>query len=122
MDSEKTGPRPLTDAREGRRLSGMRTPELSVLVMAAVIAPVSWAQVPVFEINRAESSIKFNVKASVEIAGTFEKWSASVKFRSPELTGYPDPSGECAYRKRRKGRKAERERFLRCGAESHQGR
>src|SRR5712671_3717848 len=87
MDSEKTGPRPLTDAREGRRLGGMRTLELSVLVMAvAVIAPVSWAQVPVFEINRAESSIKFNVKASVEIAGTFEKWSASVKFRSPELT------------------------------------
>jgi polyisoprenoid-binding protein YceI len=41
---------------------------------------------PVFEINRAESSIKFNVKASIEIAGTFEKWSASVKFRSPELT------------------------------------
>jgi hypothetical protein len=33
----------------------------------AVIAPVSWAQVPVFEINRAGSSIKFNVKASVEI-------------------------------------------------------
>jgi len=64
----------------------MRTLELSVLVMAAVVAPVSWAQVPVFEINRAESSIKFNVKASVEIAGTFEKWSASVKFRSPELT------------------------------------
>jgi polyisoprenoid-binding protein YceI len=78
---------PLTDAREGRRLSGMRTLELSALVMAvAVIAPVSWAQVPVFEINRAESSIKFNVKASVEIAGAFEKWSASVKFRSPELT------------------------------------
>jgi hypothetical protein len=26
------------------------------------------------------------VKASIEIAGTFEKWSASVKFRSPERT------------------------------------
>ena len=87
MDSTKTGPRPLTDAREGGRLSAMRTLELGVLVMAvAVIAPVSWAQVPVFEINRAESSIKFNVKASLEIAGTFEKWSASIKFRSAELT------------------------------------
>ena len=58
----------------------------SVSLAAAVLAPVSCAQVPVFEINRAASSIKFNVKASVEIAGTFEKWSASVKFRSPELT------------------------------------
>jgi len=37
----------------------MRTFELSVLVMAvAVITPVSRAQVPVFEINRAESSIR----------------------------------------------------------------
>jgi hypothetical protein len=100
----------------------MRTLELSVLVMAvAVIVPESWAQVPVFEINRAESSIKFNVKASVEIAGTFENWSASVKSRSPELTSaILDIRIQAAsvYRKRRKGRKAERERFLRCGAES----
>src|SRR5258705_6857349 len=33
------------------------------------------------------------------------------------VSGYPDPSGECTYRKRRKGRKAERRRFLRCAAE-----
>jgi polyisoprenoid-binding protein YceI len=62
---------------------------LSVLAMVAGLAamvPVSHAQAPVFEINRAESSVKFTVKASVELAGTFEKWSASVKFRSPELT------------------------------------
>jgi polyisoprenoid-binding protein YceI len=63
----------------------MRTVALCVLVLA-VFANAGQAQVPVFEINRAESSIKFNVKASIEIAGTFEKWSASVKFRSPELT------------------------------------
>jgi polyisoprenoid-binding protein YceI len=67
----------------------MRWAGLSVLVLAvafAEIVPVSWAQVPVFEINRAESSIKFNVRASVELVGTFEKWRASVKFTSPELT------------------------------------
>jgi len=67
----------------------MRWVGLSVLVLAvafAEIVPVSWAQVPVFEINRAESTIKFNVKASIELVGIFEKWRASVKFTSPELT------------------------------------
>ncbi len=80
-----TGPHPLTQARDERRLSGMRTVALCVLVLA-VFANAGQAQVPVFEINRAESSVKFNVKASIEIAGTFEKWHASVKFWSPDLT------------------------------------
>ena len=40
---------------------------------------------PVFEVSKADSSIKFNVKASVPIAGTFDKWDASVTFSSPEL-------------------------------------
>jgi polyisoprenoid-binding protein YceI len=48
-----------------------------------MFAPASKAQVPVFEINQADSSIKFNVKASVPIAGTFDKWDATVTFTSP---------------------------------------
>jgi polyisoprenoid-binding protein YceI len=40
----------------------------------------------VFEITQADSSIKFNVKASVAIAGTFDKWDASVTLTSPALT------------------------------------
>ncbi len=44
------------------------------------------AQVPVFEINQTDSSIKFNVKASIAIAGTFDKWDASITLTSPELT------------------------------------
>jgi len=44
------------------------------------------AQVPVFEITQAHSSIKFNVKASIAIAGAFDKWDASVTLTSPELT------------------------------------
>jgi polyisoprenoid-binding protein YceI len=99
----------------------MRTLELRVLVMAAVIAPVTWAQVPVFEINRAESSIQFSVKASIEIAGTFENWSASVKFSSPELTSaILDIRIQAASVHTGSDVKdgAERERFLRCGAES----
>jgi polyisoprenoid-binding protein YceI len=41
---------------------------------------------PVFEINHAQSSVKFDVKASVAIEGTFDKWDASVTFTSPDLS------------------------------------
>jgi len=44
------------------------------------------AQVPVFEITQSDSSIKFNVKASVAIAGTFEKWVAYLTLTSAQLT------------------------------------
>src|SRR6185295_3020546 len=44
------------------------------------------AQVPVFEITQSDSSIKFNVKASVAKAGTFDKWVADLTLTSAELT------------------------------------
>jgi polyisoprenoid-binding protein YceI len=54
---------------------------------AGLVAPSTPAQgVPVFEIIKADSSIKFNVKASVPIEGNFEKTDASVTFTSPELS------------------------------------
>jgi polyisoprenoid-binding protein YceI len=57
------------------------------LALLGMAAPTSRAQgVPVFEISKADSSIKFNVKASVAIAGTFDKWDASVTFSSPDLS------------------------------------
>ena len=56
------------------------------LAVSTLYSPPSRAQVPVFEINHSDSSIKFNVKASVAIVGTFDKWDASLKFTSPELT------------------------------------
>jgi polyisoprenoid-binding protein YceI len=60
----------------------------AVLCLAAsVVFPVATsAQVPVFEVTKADSSIKFNVSASVAIAGTFDKWDASLTFTSPELS------------------------------------
>jgi polyisoprenoid-binding protein YceI len=62
---------------------------LAALGLAASSAPAQG--VPVFEFNHAESAIKFNVKASVAIAGTFDKWDASMTFTSPELaTGVLD--------------------------------
>ena len=61
------------------------------LLASAVFPPVSRAQAPVFEITPVHSSIKFDVKASVDIAGKFDKWDATLKFISPdETTGSVD--------------------------------
>jgi polyisoprenoid-binding protein YceI len=62
---------------------------LAVLCFLAstVLPSVSRAQdAPVFSITRADSSIKFFVKASVTIAGTFDKWDATLTFASPDAT------------------------------------
>jgi len=56
------------------------------LLSFALFPSNSGAQVPVLEITQAGSSMKFNVKASVAIAGTFDKWDANLTFTSPELT------------------------------------
>jgi polyisoprenoid-binding protein YceI len=56
---------------------------VAVLGLAASSTPAQG--VPVFEVNHANSTIKFNVKASVSIAGTFDKWDASLTFTSPDL-------------------------------------
>jgi len=57
------------------------------LVMSAVLPSLSQAQsVPVFTITPEDSSIKFYVKASVSISGTFDKWAATLTFTSPDVT------------------------------------
>ncbi len=56
-------------------------------LMSALIPSVSLAQdVPVFVITPVESSIKFDVQASVAIDGKFDKWNATLKFASPDVT------------------------------------
>jgi polyisoprenoid-binding protein YceI len=66
-------------------LCGIRLAVLCLLA-SAVLPSLSQAQdVPVFEVNHADSTIKFNVKASVAIEGTFEKWDAGLTFTSPDL-------------------------------------
>ena len=42
--------------------------------------------VPVFKISPVESSITFDVEASVAIKGTFGKWDASLTFTSPDVS------------------------------------
>jgi polyisoprenoid-binding protein YceI len=66
--------------------AGMRLVALCLLA-SAVLPSVSRAQeAPVFAISRAESSITFNVKASVAIQGTFDQWDATLTFISPDVT------------------------------------
>jgi len=51
-----------------------------------VFVPIGRAQAPVFDIVPVHSSIKFHVKSSVTIAGKFDKWGASLAFKSPDET------------------------------------
>ena len=79
------------DYRRGIRLTrgGMRL-ALLCLLACAVFPSISRAQasagVPVFEITKQDSSIKFFVKASVAIAGVFDKWDSTLTFTSADLT------------------------------------
>lgn len=53
-------------------------------VLALAVAPAA-AQAPVYTIVPLASSIKFNVKASVALAGTFENWDATLTFASADV-------------------------------------
>jgi hypothetical protein len=46
-----------------------------------LLPSMSQAQAPVFQIDHATSTVKFNVSASVPIGGTFEKWDAALTWR-----------------------------------------
>jgi polyisoprenoid-binding protein YceI len=59
---------------------------LVCLLGLATFPCLSRAQAPVFEITPGNSSIRFDVRASVNIAGKFDKWVASLTFTSPEET------------------------------------
>ena len=56
------------------------------LVVSVLFPSTSPAQVPVFEIMKGESTVKFDVKASVAIIGRFAKWDATLTLTSPELS------------------------------------
>ena len=56
------------------------------LLASAMFPSSSRAQVPVFKITTEDSSIKFAVKASVAINGTFDKWDATLAFTSTDVT------------------------------------
>ena len=62
---------------------------LITLLACSLFSPVIPAQdtsgVPVFKITPVKSTIKFAVKASVPIEGTFDKWDATLTFASADV-------------------------------------
>jgi polyisoprenoid-binding protein YceI len=71
-----------------RDLASVRTHTLPMIVLWVVVfcafPSANPAQVPVYEIKRGESTIKFGVDSSVSIKGTFDKWGATIKFSSTD--------------------------------------
>ena len=63
----------------------MRRTLLFLLACSALVS-ASPADAPVFEITPLQSSVKFDVEASVAIVGKFSKWDAKLTFTSPELS------------------------------------
>jgi len=70
---------------------------LAILCMLATGLSPSMTQaqdpagVPIIKITKEDSSIKFHVKASVAIDGTFDKWDATATMTSPDVeTGVLD--------------------------------
>jgi polyisoprenoid-binding protein YceI len=51
-----------------------------------MLVSASPVEAPVFAITPADSTIKFDVEASVAIVGKFDKWDATLTFASPELS------------------------------------
>ena len=67
-------------------LNGVRFAVLCIMT-SSLLALVSRAQgVPVAEISKEGTSFKFTVKASIKVAGTFDKWDATLTFTSPDVT------------------------------------
>jgi polyisoprenoid-binding protein YceI len=75
----------LTIAREIPHTARMKYFLLFLVAIALFPAPAR-AQAPVVEVVPEGSHIKFNVKASVALAGKFDKWDASLVFTSPDET------------------------------------
>ena len=63
---------------------------VSYLLMLILFCPLAKAQtstgVPLFEVTPIHSTIKFEVKASVDIKGKFDKWGGTLTFQSPDVS------------------------------------
>jgi polyisoprenoid-binding protein YceI len=64
----------------------MRLPLLCLLTAALLPSLMQAQGVPVFKVTPETSTMKFDVKASVAIKGTFAKWDATLTFSSPDVT------------------------------------
>jgi polyisoprenoid-binding protein YceI len=53
---------------------------------SSVTRPQDTQAIPMFKITPSESKIKFDVEASVAIAGTFDNWDATLTFTSSDVS------------------------------------
>ena len=67
------------------RLRCVRVAAFCALASVALAARAR-AEVPVFVISHADSTISFHVRASVDLRGTFDKWNATLTFASQDVT------------------------------------
>jgi polyisoprenoid-binding protein YceI len=62
----------------------------SYLLVLVLFSPLVKAQtstgVPIFEVTPIHSTIKFEVKASVDIKGKFDNWGGTLTFQSPDVS------------------------------------
>jgi polyisoprenoid-binding protein YceI len=70
----------------GITLLAMRITILCLLLFTLFPAAAKAQAAPVFQVTPETSTIKFSVKASVALEGNFNKWDATLKFTSPELS------------------------------------
>jgi polyisoprenoid-binding protein YceI len=68
------------------RLPRTLIPLIALLLSSSLLQSQEHPNVPIFEIGREDSWIKFHVKSSATIAGTFDKWDAKLTFASPDET------------------------------------
>lgn len=59
---------------------------LAIALFSTSPVLVQGQEAPAFKITPAESTITFDVEASVSIKGTFDKWDATLTFTSPDVT------------------------------------
>jgi polyisoprenoid-binding protein YceI len=59
---------------------------LSVLLFSVAIQAQSSQVAPTYKITPVVSKIRFNVKASIPMEGTFEKWDATLVFTSTDVS------------------------------------
>src|SRR5215469_10704266 len=57
----------------------------SLLVLAKGIEAQTSTDVPVIQITKEGSTVRFAVKASVSIEGTFDKWDATITYPSRDV-------------------------------------
>ena len=70
---------------EHRILSDLRLVALCLVIFAATLAH-GQDGIPVLRTTPGQSTIKFSIKASVQLVGTFEKWHSTLVFASTDIS------------------------------------